>query len=278
MHPTTPARSPRSGDARLTPEQRAEVNRANAAKSTGPRTPEGKARSSANARRHGLTGQFSFMLDDDFNAYTEHAVRLILELKPVGAEEEQLVQFLIDTGWLIHRANACEINSRTLDIDSKYSFPPGYRLSGREIVIAEIDSIRADCAGANAADFIGRQRVRLGNLYFRLRAQLRMLQNERRALAAEIRALKREHGKNYNPELHGPIAAIGFDLGQSGALKFYLKPAQLKAKIKKAKALATPAVPELLAAPVENDMAKVSNEANPRSAAESPTFSNLIPS
>jgi hypothetical protein len=67
MHPSIPARSPRSGETRLTPEQRAAVNRANAAKSTGPRTLEGKARSSANARRHGLTGQFSFMLDDDFD-------------------------------------------------------------------------------------------------------------------------------------------------------------------------------------------------------------------
>jgi hypothetical protein len=34
------------------------------------------------------------------------------------------VQYLIDTGWLIHRANASEINSSTLDIVSKYPLPP----------------------------------------------------------------------------------------------------------------------------------------------------------
>jgi hypothetical protein len=38
----------------VSPEQLA-ANRANAASSTGPRTPEGKARSSQNARKHGFT-------------------------------------------------------------------------------------------------------------------------------------------------------------------------------------------------------------------------------
>ncbi len=42
---------------------RAQINIANAQHSTGPKTPEGKKKSSLNALRHGLTGQIVVMPD-----------------------------------------------------------------------------------------------------------------------------------------------------------------------------------------------------------------------
>jgi hypothetical protein len=48
---------------------RAAINRANAQHSTGPRTSEGKRRSSMNAMRHGLTSQVIVMPDEDMQAY-----------------------------------------------------------------------------------------------------------------------------------------------------------------------------------------------------------------
>src|SRR5437870_3866487 len=44
--------------------KRAERNRQNAQKSTGPKTPEGKARSSKNATKHGLTASYAHLPDE----------------------------------------------------------------------------------------------------------------------------------------------------------------------------------------------------------------------
>lgn len=49
----------------LTPEQRAEINRQNAQKSTGPRTEEGKARARRNALRHGLRAETLALPNED---------------------------------------------------------------------------------------------------------------------------------------------------------------------------------------------------------------------
>ena len=42
-----------------------EANRRNAKKSTGPKTEEGKAKSSTNARKHGLTSRQVWLSDED---------------------------------------------------------------------------------------------------------------------------------------------------------------------------------------------------------------------
>ena len=52
---------------------RAAVNRANAEKSTGPRTEAGKQRSALNALRHGLTGQTVVLPTEDHSAYQRHS-------------------------------------------------------------------------------------------------------------------------------------------------------------------------------------------------------------
>ena len=95
---------------------RALINRANAQHSTGPRTEEGKQRSSLNALRHGLTGQIIVLPSDDLNAYQHHIQAYVTEYTPKGPTETQLVQTLADIAWRLNRVSALENNLLTLGI------------------------------------------------------------------------------------------------------------------------------------------------------------------
>ncbi len=95
---------------------RAAVNKANAQKSTGPRTEAGKQRSSLNALRHGLTGHTIVLPTEDQSAYQRHSQSFFDECRPKGAIETQLVQSLLDTSWQLNRASAVESNLFSLGI------------------------------------------------------------------------------------------------------------------------------------------------------------------
>ena len=64
------------------PLDRAAINRANSQRSTGPRTPHGKARSSLNAMKHGLSSQVIVSPKEDLAAYRRFAKQYFHELKP----------------------------------------------------------------------------------------------------------------------------------------------------------------------------------------------------
>ena len=94
---------------------RNEINRANAQYSTGPKTAEGKQKSSLNALRHGLTGQIVVMPSEDLEAYRSHLKSFTDEYSPKGATESNLVQALADTSWRLNRVAALETNLLTQD-------------------------------------------------------------------------------------------------------------------------------------------------------------------
>ena len=63
-------------------ERQIEANRRNGAKSTGPRTPEGKQRSRANAYKHGLTGEGVVLASEDAEKVAGRFEGLMEELDP----------------------------------------------------------------------------------------------------------------------------------------------------------------------------------------------------
>ena len=120
----SPVRSLRANSSEA---RRAATNRANSARSTGPRTESGKQRSSQNALSHGLTGppapdgvfrgteiqerskgvpataQTAVLPTEDPEAYQRHIQQFLDEYKPATPTETQLVHEIANTAWRLNR-------------------------------------------------------------------------------------------------------------------------------------------------------------------------------
>ncbi len=86
----------------------AERNRRNAQASTGPVTPEGKAASSQNALRHGLTAHRWPILPDEADAYALHRAALLAEAAPAGPIETALSEHIALLLWRLRRCASLE--------------------------------------------------------------------------------------------------------------------------------------------------------------------------
>ena len=84
------------------------ANRANAQLSTGPRSEEGRAKSSLNAVKTGLTGRTVLLPSDDIAEYERHLTAYAEEFAPVDLLETNLVQSIADTDWRLRRIPALE--------------------------------------------------------------------------------------------------------------------------------------------------------------------------
>ena len=89
---------------------RAEASRKNGAKSRGPKTLEGKARSARNALKHGMRAQNYVVLpDEDVAEFAALEAALIEELAPVGALQVVLARRVVVAAWRLARADRIEV-------------------------------------------------------------------------------------------------------------------------------------------------------------------------
>ncbi len=87
----------------------AKISRDNALHSTGPVTHSGKAISSLNAVKTGLTGRTVLLHNDDADVYRQHLAAYAREYQPAGLREQELVQSLADTQWRLQRIPGLEM-------------------------------------------------------------------------------------------------------------------------------------------------------------------------
>jgi hypothetical protein len=127
-----------------------QANRRNAAKSTGPVTPEGKERSRCNAVRHGLTAETVIGALEDAANYKAFEAAIIADYDAQSAVERELVLRLASALWRLRRATAMETGLFAIEADhlldagtAPHLLPPA-----REVVYA---LFRSDAGGDDSA-------------------------------------------------------------------------------------------------------------------------------
>ena len=98
------------------------ANTANAQQSTGPITEEGKAASSLNALKHGLTANTVLLPGEDEAAYRALCDETLNHWKPADAHEKGLLQILCDTQWRLARCSRLEATALSADIPDFKTF------------------------------------------------------------------------------------------------------------------------------------------------------------
>ncbi|MEO1610368.1 MAG: hypothetical protein AAFR90_13755 [Pseudomonadota bacterium] len=100
-------------------DRRIEANRANATKSTGPKSQNGKAAVSNNATQHGIFSSRLFLDDEDPADYEHLQIELRDTLMPVGALEFGLVERIAVNMWRQRRLIAAETSAISLEREAK---------------------------------------------------------------------------------------------------------------------------------------------------------------
>ena len=92
------------------------ANRANAAKSCGPTTSEGRAASALNARKHGVRSASAALLPSESREEWEELLsELRNDLKPEGAVEDLLVERVAAAEWRRRRAEHFELGALIME-------------------------------------------------------------------------------------------------------------------------------------------------------------------
>jgi hypothetical protein len=153
----------------MTSEKQLEANRRNAMRSKGPKTAEGKARSSRNNLLHGLTGQITVLPSEVREARDAFVNRLMEGLNPETPMEEQLAQSIAEDSWRINRVSAIETNIFALGREHEHN-PVRIALADAQTFLDQ----------ANKFQLLTIYQQRINRIMQRNLQQLRDLQAERR--------------------------------------------------------------------------------------------------
>ena len=186
-----------------TSEARIQANRQNAAKSTGPKTIEGKEASRRNSLKHGMTGQGIVLLEGDAAEVARRADVFAAELMAVGEVGQIVAQRAALNSVRMERGadrQAAALTLRIRQVEAEFTPPDG-------VDEAEADQLRAEAV--RIAMFDPSKEATLARQYeaaaergfYRALKQLRQMEQQAEAL------LKAEDAANQNALLGSFIEA-----------------------------------------------------------------------
>jgi hypothetical protein len=161
---------------------RAEASRRNGARSRGPQTPEGKARSAQNALKHGLRAEKHIVLpDEDAAEFAELEAAMIAELAPEGALQTVLARRVAVAAWRLARADRLEVE--LFAERSHGNAGPALALLGRRVGERGPNPFRrpSDGNGTRSFETLLRYRAAAMAEFWRALRTLKALQAERAA-------------------------------------------------------------------------------------------------
>jgi hypothetical protein len=186
------------------------ASRINGALSHGPTSTEGKATSSLNALKTGLTGRTVLLPSEDAALYEAHLTRFREQYQPAGDQELALVQFLADTHWRIARIPSLEMGIFALGRMEFADLFPEYDEGSRKILIEAKTFLAYQRQFANLSIQEGRLRRQAEKDLAALQAlqQPRLQKAQARldeAARLYINAVHQNRQEEYDPE------ALGFE-------------------------------------------------------------------
>ena len=113
-----PSRPPGSEPTRLLSPARLAANRANAQRSTGPRSIAGRAASSRNSTRHGILARHPILPREDPAELEDLTRRLFEQLAPEPGLEELIVEDIVSLTWRLKRAARVEAGLFTAGLNA----------------------------------------------------------------------------------------------------------------------------------------------------------------
>ncbi len=162
------------------------ANRRNARKSTGPRTEEGKERSSQNAVQHGMTSRRVVLEDEDPKEFMEFRIAVHEDLGPLGSMETTLANRIAALFWRLARVPAIEAEM----IDALRGKPSGDSGGSGPLAAAWEED---QSAYGGSLSRLSRYETALERSLLRCQAEFRRLQERReKREAAEMKHYEHE--------------------------------------------------------------------------------------